>query len=365
MPIFSREIEKTLRRSLSLANERKHEHATLEHLLLALTDDKDAREVLVACGCNVPSLQSTVRAYLNSELKDLVSEGDEEAKATDSFSESVQRAAFHVQSASKEEVTGSNVLVAIFAERASHAAFFLQEQGITRYDVINYTAHGIIKETALARVNSRIKEAAASAPQFKEKGGRLSYTERTAVGNLKQRKLAVAERLDCLRSICTARSNEQPQLSLLANRYSEALKRLRANSGSYDLFLVGLEIDSLVRLKSQSKPDHDRNIALDADQLFAIHSLMTAHAGLIVLFPDISNVTTEFDRYKELSTGAAQATGDVLNTALNILAETYDIFDEDTHVTLKKIAHLDDPEKEQQRGTKGWLRQNIRGSEVR
>ena len=140
-------------------------------------------------------------------------------------SESVQRAAFHVQSASKEEVTGSNVLVAIFAERASHAAFFLQEQGITRYDVINYTAHGIIKETALARVNSRIKEAAASAPQFKEKGGRLSYTERTAVGNLKQRKLAVAERLDCLRSICTARSNEQPQLSLLANRYSEALKR--------------------------------------------------------------------------------------------------------------------------------------------
>ena len=145
MPIFSRALEKTLRRALSLANERRHEYATLEHLLLALIDDVDAAAVLRACGVDLDALRKTVVQYLDTELENLVVESQEEAKATNGFQRVVQRAAFHVQSSGREEVTGANVLVAIFAERETHAAYFLQEQDMTRYDAVNYISHGIAK----------------------------------------------------------------------------------------------------------------------------------------------------------------------------------------------------------------------------
>src|SRR5579872_363488 len=145
MPIFSRALEKTLRRALSLANERRHEYATLEHLLLALIDDVDAAAVLRACGVDLDSLRKTVVQYLDTELENLVVDSQEEAKASNGFQRVVQRAAFHVQSSGREEVTGANVLVAIFAERESHAAYFLQEQDMTRYDAVNYISHGIAK----------------------------------------------------------------------------------------------------------------------------------------------------------------------------------------------------------------------------
>ena len=145
MPIFSRALEKTLRRALSLANERRHEYATLEHLLLALIDDVDAAAVMRACGVDLDALRKTVVQYLDTELENLVVESQEEAKATNGFQRVVQRAAFHVQSSGREEVTGANVLVAIFAERETHAAYFLQEQDMTRYDAVNYISHGIAK----------------------------------------------------------------------------------------------------------------------------------------------------------------------------------------------------------------------------
>jgi ATP-dependent Clp protease ATP-binding subunit ClpA len=145
MPIFSRALEKTLRRALSLANERRHEYATLEHLLLALIDDVDSAAVLRACGVDLDALRKTVVQYLDTELENLVVDSQEEAKATNGFQRVVQRAAFHVQSSGREEVTGANVLVAIFAERETHAAYFLQEQDMTRYDAVNYISHGIAK----------------------------------------------------------------------------------------------------------------------------------------------------------------------------------------------------------------------------
>ena len=150
MPIFSRALEKTLRRALSLANERRHEYATLEHLLLALIDDVDAAAVLRACGVDLDALRKTVVQYLDTELENLVVDSQEEAKATNGFQRVVQRAAFHVQSSGREEVTGANVLVAIFAERETHAAYFLQEQDMTRYDAVNYISHGIAKRPGAA-----------------------------------------------------------------------------------------------------------------------------------------------------------------------------------------------------------------------
>ena len=150
MPVFSRALEKTLRRALAVANEHHHELASLEHLLLALIDDPDATAVMRACNVDVEQLRKTVARYVGSELQSLVIDTGEEAKATAGFQRVVQRAAIHVQSSGREEVTGANVLVAIFAERESHAAFFLQEQDMTRYDAVNYISHGIAKRPGMS-----------------------------------------------------------------------------------------------------------------------------------------------------------------------------------------------------------------------
>ncbi|SEQ00638.1 ATP-dependent Clp protease ATP-binding subunit ClpA [Faunimonas pinastri] len=145
MPSFSRSLELVLHKALGFANERDQEFATLEHLLLALIDDKDAASVMRACNVDMDRLRSDVTEYVDTELGNLVGTDGEDAKPTAGFQRVIQRAVIHVQSSGREEVTGANVLVAIFAERESHAAYFLQEQDMTRYDAINYISHGIAK----------------------------------------------------------------------------------------------------------------------------------------------------------------------------------------------------------------------------
>ncbi len=150
MPTFSRSLEQSLHRALALANERHHEYATLEHLLLALIDDQDAAAVMRACNVDTDKLKRNLSSYLESELENLVTDGGEDSKPTAGFQRVIQRAVIHVQSSGREEVTGANVLVAIFAERESHAAYFLQEQDMTRYDAVNYISHGIAKRPGLS-----------------------------------------------------------------------------------------------------------------------------------------------------------------------------------------------------------------------
>ena len=150
MPTFSRSLEQSLHRALALANERHHEYATLEHLLLALIDDQDAAAVMRACNVDTEKLKRNLSSYLESELENLVIDGGEDSKPTAGFQRVIQRAVIHVQSSGREEVTGANVLVAIFAERESHAAYFLQEQDMTRYDAVNYISHGIAKRPGLS-----------------------------------------------------------------------------------------------------------------------------------------------------------------------------------------------------------------------
>src|ERR1700685_3360867 len=150
MPTFSRSLEQSLHRALALANERHHEYATLEHLLLALIEDQDAAAVMRACNVDLEKLRRSLIAYLESELDNLVTDGAEDSKPTAGFQRVIQRAVIHVESAGREEVTGANVLFAIFAERESHAAYFLQEQDMTRYDAVNYTSHGIPKRPGLS-----------------------------------------------------------------------------------------------------------------------------------------------------------------------------------------------------------------------
>jgi ATP-dependent Clp protease ATP-binding subunit ClpA len=145
VPTFSSSLEKALHRALTLANERRHEYATLEHLLLSLIDDTDAAAVMQACNVDLDKLKKSVSDYVDNDLANLATGYDEDSKPTSGFQRVIQRAVIHVQSSGREEVTGANVLVAIFAERESHAAYFLQEQDMTRYDAVNYISHGIAK----------------------------------------------------------------------------------------------------------------------------------------------------------------------------------------------------------------------------
>ncbi len=143
--MLSRNLEQTLHRALALASDRHHEYTTLEHLLLALTTDQDAVAVLRACGVDVGGLRENIDQYLTTDLTYLVIPEATESKPTTAFQRVLQRAAIHVQSSGREEVTGANVLVALFSERESHAVFFLQQQDMTRFDAVNYISHGIAK----------------------------------------------------------------------------------------------------------------------------------------------------------------------------------------------------------------------------
>ena len=154
MPSFSRSLEKSLHQALAYANERHQEFATLEHLLLSLIDDQDAAAVMRACNVDLDKLRRDLVEYIDTELDNLVAEEHEESKPTAGFQRVIQRAVIHVQSSGREEVTGANVLVAIFAERESHAAYFLQEQDRTRYDAVNYISHGIAKRANVSETRA-------------------------------------------------------------------------------------------------------------------------------------------------------------------------------------------------------------------
>ena len=147
MPSFSASLENAIHEALAAANARKHELATLEHLLLALLDEPDAAKVMRACSVDLKLLRKALVDFIEDDLSSLITDADgSEAVPTAAFQRVIQRAAIHVQSSGRTEVTGANVLVAIFAERESNAAHFLQEQDMTRYDAVNFIAHGVAKD---------------------------------------------------------------------------------------------------------------------------------------------------------------------------------------------------------------------------
>jgi len=172
--MLSRNLEQTLHRALSLASERRHEYATLEHLLLGLADDSDAATVLRACGVDLDKLRQDLSEFLDKDLSGLATDRAGDPKPTAGFQRVVQRAAIHVQSSGRDEVTGANVLVALFSERESHAVYFLQLQDMTRLDAVNFISHGIAKapgRTAQRPVQGA-REENTNEPEREEKPGR-------------------------------------------------------------------------------------------------------------------------------------------------------------------------------------------------
>ncbi len=215
MPSFSRSLEETLHRAVGYANERRHELVTLEHLLLALIDDEDAAAVMKACNVDLDDLRRTVTEFIDEDHASRigVEEDDDEAKPTAGFQRVIQRAVIHVQSSSREEVTGANVLVALFSERESHAAYFLQEQDMTRYDAVNYISHGIAKKAGA----SETRPARGSGPtddEERSKGGADALRAYCVNLNEKARKGAIdpligreAEVERCIQVLCRRRKN--------------------------------------------------------------------------------------------------------------------------------------------------------------
>ena len=161
--MLSRNLEQTLHRALSLASDRRHEYATLEHLLLGLADDTDAATVLRACGVDLDKLRGDLSEFLDKDLAGLATDRAGDPKPTAGFQRVVQRAAIHVQSSGRDEVTGANVLVALFSERESHAVYFLQLQDMTRLDAVNFISHGIAK--APGRAAQRPVQGSGSQPE--------------------------------------------------------------------------------------------------------------------------------------------------------------------------------------------------------
>ena len=151
MPSFSTSLEQAIHQALALANEHRHELATLEHLLLALTEEPEAVKVMRACNVDLEELRKLLIDFIEDDLSTLITDIEgSEAVPTAAFQRVIQRAAIHVQSSGRQEVTGANVLVAIFAERESNAAFFLQEMDMTRYDAVNFIAHGVAKNPSFS-----------------------------------------------------------------------------------------------------------------------------------------------------------------------------------------------------------------------
>jgi ATP-dependent Clp protease ATP-binding subunit ClpA len=181
VPSFSNTLEQAIHSALALANSRSHEFATLEHLLLALIDEPDAVRVMKACSVDTEELRTTLVDYIDDDLSNLVTDIEgSEAVPTAAFQRVIQRAAIHVQSSGRSEVTGANVLVAIFAERESNAAYFLQDQDMTRYDAVNFIAHGVAKNPAYGEsrpvtgASNNEEETQSAEPQGEQKESALA-----------------------------------------------------------------------------------------------------------------------------------------------------------------------------------------------
>ncbi|MGO4854230.1 ATP-dependent Clp protease ATP-binding subunit ClpA [Phaeovulum sp. W22_SRMD_FR3] len=216
MPSFSTTLEQAIHGALALANARRHELATLEHLLLALVDEPEAAKVMRACSVDLDELRKTLTEFIDDDLSTLITDVEgSEAVPTAAFQRVIQRAAIHVQSSGRTEVTGANVLVAIFAERESNAAYFLQEQDMTRYDAVNFIAHGVAKDPSFGEPRPVIgaeEEHKAEAPPGEAKESALSkycvdLNDKSKKGDVDPLIGRESEVERCIQVLCRRRKN--------------------------------------------------------------------------------------------------------------------------------------------------------------
>ena len=154
MTSFSQTLEETLQRSIDFASQKKHEHVTIEHLLFSLTDDKDAQKVFIACDLDINVLKNDLTKYIDDQDYLIVDKDDLIPEPTAGYRTVITRAAIHVQQSGNKEVNGGNVLVAIFSQQESQSVYLLEKQEMTRYDAVQYLAHGIKKNQSFSSISS-------------------------------------------------------------------------------------------------------------------------------------------------------------------------------------------------------------------
>src|SRR5438046_1575332 len=188
--MIAQELEVSLHMAFVEARQKRHEFITVEHLLLALLDNPTAAEVLRACAANIEELRKALGDFITAHTPTVAGTGEIDTQPTLGFQRVIQRAILHVQSAGKKEVTGANVLVAIYGEKDSHAVYFLHQQGVSRLAVVNYLSHGLTKapQAPAAREEG---ETEAEAPEAQSGGALESVTQ-----NLNQ--LAIDGKIDPL-----------------------------------------------------------------------------------------------------------------------------------------------------------------------
>jgi hypothetical protein len=209
-----------------------------------------------------------------------------------------------------------------------------------RLDLISHFLRPDKQET-VEKIARDIEESSRSAPLFVPFKGRLRYKQAAPIDKIGERRALVQERLFALQRLCDLRANEQPEFKSLVEGYGEALSKIDSNTGAYRLFLAGFDIETFLKIKSQSTPDRERNPPLDADQLFATQSLIVAHAGLVTLFPDIQSITTELDRYRQMSESLDALRDRILDPVFQQLAHATQIFDDDTLAVASEIQMID------------------------
>jgi len=262
MATFTKSLEQAISQAFKFATEKKHQYVTLEHLLLALTDETDARNVMKACNVDVDLLNENLEFYIDNELDNIITSDTKlEPQPTASFQRVIQRSIVHVQSSGKNEVTGANILVALFAERESHATFFLQEQEVTRYDVVNFISHGITKVDNFAYGGSFDN----SSSQNNNKAATNSPLETYCVNLNKKAEQNKIDRLigrvvevDRLAQILCRRTKNNPLLVRYRGDFEERLKLIIKEiekNKNYILFID--EIHTLVGAGSTSGSSMD------------------------------------------------------------------------------------------------------------
>ena len=159
--MIAQELEVSLHLAFVEARQKRHEFITVEHLLFAMLDNPSAAHVLRACGADIEELRAVLANHIDTHTPRSPGNVEVETQPTVGFQRVIQRAILHVQSSSKKEVTGANILVALFGEKESHAVYFLHQRGITRLDVVNYIAHGIDKTAEISSAKPVTEQEAA------------------------------------------------------------------------------------------------------------------------------------------------------------------------------------------------------------
>ena len=361
--MLSSNLEKSLHRALAHANDRRHKYATAEHLLLALTEDQDTVEVLLACNVDLDRLRREVLVYVDTELANLVDEKiEDDAKPTATFQRILQRAAIHVQASGREEITGANVLVAMFAERESHAAYFLQEQDMTRFDAVNYISHGIAKGLGRSEGGeghfSDVRTASAQMEDWRKietfvqdqttnlmapRDGRIDLApSRASYEALSSRIAAARLAIEDLAVICRRGNQQHAALGDYAERYRAELERLVPSEPGIVWYVSAQKIENyrsnyVVVSKQQPGEYPPFEPALST----VIDAVVLATGILARLFPEIAKSQDDFEKYAGRQVGVRRAERELLDATLSDLAASDSVLTPRAAAVAKTIAELD------------------------